>query len=87
MKISRAERFKKDFLDLPGTVRKKVSKQITLLLIDHTHPSLRIEGIKGRQGIYSVRIDRQYRMALTFQGEDTILLMRVLKHDDLYKSP
>ena len=87
MKIDRTERFKKDFFRLPDNVRKAASKQISMLLIDHKHPSLRLKSIKGWEGKYSVRVDRRYRIALSFMGEDTILLMRVLDHDELYKSP
>jgi hypothetical protein len=45
MQIACTEVFKKDFLKLPGQVRKAASKQIAQLLIDHTHPSLHLEGI------------------------------------------
>ena len=85
MKISRTDKFTKDFLKLPHNLRKTAAKQIAQLLIDHTHPSLHMESIKGKKGIFSVRVDKRYRMALSFQGDDTILLMRVLDHDDLYR--
>ena len=47
MKIARSEVFKKDYQRLPDQARKAAAKQITQLLLDHTHPSLRIEGIGG----------------------------------------
>lgn len=87
MKIDRTDAFKKDFFRLPDKVRKTAYKQITMLLIDHNHPSLRMKVIKGLKGVYSVRIDNRYRMSLRFAGEDTIILRRVLDHDELYKSP
>ena len=87
MKLACTEVFKKDFRKLPDKARKAAAKQITQLLIDHTHPSLRLEGIIGHRGLFSARVDRRYRMSLTFGSGDTILLRRVLDHDDLYRSP
>ena len=85
MKIECTEKFKKDFFKLPPNVRKAAAKQVTQLLIDHTHPSLHMENIKSRKNIYSVHIDKRYRIALSFMEDETILLMRALDHDDLYK--
>ncbi len=87
MKLARTEAFKKDFGKLPHQVRKAAAKQITQLLIDHTHPSLRLEGIAGHQGLLSARVDERYRMSLSFAEHDTMLLRRVLDHDDLYRTP
>lgn len=86
MKIERTEKFKKDYQKLPNTVRKAAAKQITQLLMDHTHPSLHLESIKWKKGIFSVRVDKRFRIALSFPKGDTILLMRVLDHDVLYRS-
>lgn len=87
MKIACTEVFKKDFQRLPDTARKAAAKQITQLLLDHTHPSLALEGIAGHKGLFSARVDRRYRFSLSFPGEDTLLLRRVLDHDDLYRTP
>ena len=87
MQLARTGVFKKDFLRLPGQVRKAAAKQIAQLLIDHTHPSLRLEAIRGHPGLFSARVDSRYRMSLSFIKEELILLRRVLDHDDLYRSP
>jgi len=87
MKIGRTEIFRKDYRALPATVRKTADKQIVQLLIDHTHPSLRLEGIAGRKGLFSVRINQRYRMSLAFGPGGVIRLRRILDHDDLYRSP
>lgn len=87
MRIACTGVFKKDFQKLPDKPCKAAPKQITQLLLDHTHPSLHLEGIVGRRGIFSARVDRRYRMSLTFEDDETILLRRVLDHDDLYRSP
>ncbi len=89
MQLARTDVFKKDFLRLPGQVRKAAAKQIAQLLIDHTHPSLHLEAIRGHAGLFSARVDKRYRISLSFIDEDdeVILLRRVLDHDDLYRSP
>lgn len=87
MKIACTETFKRDFERLPDAARKAAAKQIAQLLLDHNHPSLNLEGISGRKGLFSARVDRRYRMSLAFPGDDVLLLRRVLDHDDLYRSP
>lgn len=87
MKIGRTEAFKRDYRALPKAVQKVAAKQIVQLLIDHTHPSLRIEGITGHKGLFSARVDKRYRMSLSFEPGGTIMLRRVLDHDDLYRTP
>ncbi|MGR3318480.1 MAG: ParE family toxin-like protein [Candidatus Anammoxibacter sp.] len=87
MKIGRTEVLKKDYRKLPKQVQKSADKQIVQLLLDHSHPSLHLEGISGHRGLFSVRINQRYRMSLSFEKGDTIMLRRVLDHDDLYKNP
>ena len=87
MRIDRSESFKKDFFKLSKEIRRAAEKQIVQLLIDHSHPSLRLEAISGYKGVFSVRVNDRYRMSLSFQEDGTILLRRVLDHDDLYDGP
>ena len=87
MILNRTERFVRDYLSLPPDVRKGAAKQIAQLLLDHTHPSLRLEGIAGHPGLFSARVNDRYRMSLQFQGRDMVLLRRVLDHGELYRTP
>lgn len=87
MRIACTEVFKRDFQRLPDVARKAAAKQITQLLLDHSHPSLNLEGIVGHRGLFSARVDLRYRISLSFESDDTLLLRRVLDHDDLYRSP
>jgi mRNA-degrading endonuclease RelE of RelBE toxin-antitoxin system len=87
MKVDRSEAFKKDFQKLDKDVRRAAEKQIVQLLMDHAHPSLRLEGIRGRKGVFSVRVNDRYRMSLSFEEDGAILLRRILDHDDLYEAP
>ena len=87
MQIARTDIFKKDYQSLPHQIRKAADKQIVQILIDHTQPSLRLEGIAGHKGLFSVRVDQRYRMSLSFEEGGIIVLRRVLDHDDLYRTP
>lgn len=87
MKLARTDNFSQDFVSFPDDARKAAAKQIAQLLIDHTHPSLQIEGIAGMKGVFSIRVNIRYRISLSFENDDTIVLRRVLDHDDLYKNP
>lgn len=87
MRVACTESIKKDFRRLGSPIQKAASKQITQLLLDPMHPSLHLEGIQGHKGLFSVRVDGRYRMSLNFEADGTILLRRVLDHDDLYRSP
>jgi hypothetical protein len=50
------------------------------------HPSLRIKKIKGREGIWEIRVDYHHR--LTFEiADDTIFLRVVGNHDVVLKNP
>ena len=43
MKIARTETFVENYRKLPAHIRKKVDKQIRFLVIDMSHPSLRVK--------------------------------------------
>ena len=84
MKIVRVSHFKKDYKSLPQQIQKRVDKQLTLLLTNIRHPSLRVKKIHSYPGVWELRVSREYR--LTFQvEEDTFLLRRVGTHDVLGK--
>ncbi len=59
MKFGRTEVFKRDYRQLPKLIQKASDKQIVQLLLDHTHPSLNLEGITGYKGLFSVCINRR----------------------------
>jgi plasmid maintenance system killer protein len=86
MKISRTDAFKKDYQELSDNIKKSANKQIIQLLMDHNHPSLNLEKLHGLKNVYSIRVNIQYRISLSF-NEEEVILRRVLNHDDLYKNP
>ena len=82
MILERTERFKRDFQSLPDPIRRRTEKQLTLLLQNPRHPSLRIKKLEGTSDIWEGRITRKYRF--TFQMlEDRCILRRVGSHDIL----
>jgi len=87
MKFLPTEHFTKCYENLSPAIRAQVDKQLSLLLENPKHPSLRIKKIQGITGkIFEGRISRDYRF--TFQIEtDTYLLRRVGPHNQALKKP
>jgi hypothetical protein len=77
-------------------LRKKVAKALSLLEANPLHPGLHLERIVNDPFAWSVRVDGRYRLSLDPGGyhpagnpewSAAITLLRILDHDDLYKSP
>lgn len=79
-----------------SVVRKKIIKALALLESNPLHPGLGLERIINDPSAWSLRVDNRYR--LSFDPAEyhpagnpdwnaDIILLRVLDHDDLYKSP
>ena len=85
MKVARAPRFLSDYEQLDPQLKRRVDKQIVLLLKNPRHPSLRIHKMEGYPDIYEARVSKGYRF--TFQiKEDTCILRRVGTHE-IKKTP
>ncbi len=85
------ERFKNDPI-----LRKKIAKALSLLEKSPLHPGLHLERIVNDQTAWSARIDGRYRLSFdpgTYHPagnpdwQADLVLLRILDHDDLYKSP
>ncbi len=77
-------------------VRKKIAKILALLEANPLHPGLHIERIINDPSAWSARVDGRYRLSFDPGGYHPagnpdwaaqITLLRILDHDDLYKSP
>lgn len=77
-------------------MRKKIAKALSQLQANPLHPGLRLERIVNDPNAWSARIDSRYRLSfdptsyLSGGNPDwgsPLTLLRVLDHDDLYKSP
>ena len=75
---------------------KKIAKTINFLEENPRHPGLRIERIMNDPTAWSARVDKRYR--ISFEPEvflttglpdwtSRLKLLRILDHDDLYKTP
>ncbi|MHB9097048.1 MAG: hypothetical protein ACYC5X_04410 [Syntrophales bacterium] len=79
-----------------SAITKKLAKSLRLLEANPLHPGLHLERIVNDPSAWSVRIDQRYR--LSFDPESylpagnpdwsaSLLLLRILDHDDLYRHP
>jgi len=84
MKIQTTHPFDRDYARLPEEVKGRVDKQLTLLLTNPRHPSLRLKKIQGAEDVWEMRVTRGYRMTLQMAG-DTFILRRVGAHSVLKK--
>ncbi len=89
--ISDLEKFKHQ-----KALLKKIAKTINFLEENPYHPGLRIEHITNDPTAWSASVDKKYRisfepMAFLTNGSpdwtSQLKLLRILDHDDLYKTP
>ena len=83
MKIRRTESFLKDYRGLPAEVKSQVDKQLTFLLSNPSHPSLKLKKLRGTSK-FEIRISKGYRLTFRFINE-VLELRRVRTHDILKK--
>ncbi|MEK7473443.1 MAG: hypothetical protein AAB668_01805 [Patescibacteria group bacterium] len=86
LKVSVTEEFKQQYLKLPKTIRAKMKKQEMIFKENPFHPSLHTEKLipKDRQ-IWSIRVDRSYRVLFRFLTGDQVLFLMIGKHDWIYR--
>ncbi len=86
MNILVTEEFQEHFRELPAAVRKRAEKQERLFRANPFHPSLHTEKLrpKNRQ-LWSIRIDRKYRIIFRFKDASTVLFLTVGPHDWVYR--
>ena len=77
--------FKKDYGKLPLEIREKVDKQLTFLLSNRDHPSLKLHPLRGTKGIWEGYIDYHYRFTFEVNGEFYVL--RKVGTHDVIKNP
>ena len=93
-----SKKFVKDLkaFEKDATLRKKIAKTLSILKSNPSHPGLNLERIVNDKSAWSIRVDRNYRISIepinqnnknTINWNDGIFLLRILNHDDLYKSP
>ncbi len=86
MKLLATERFEKHFLSLPAHMQARAVKQQGLFAVDPLHPSLHTEKLRPfRKELWSIRVDRRYRIVFRYIDHNTALLLAVGPHDWIYK--
>lgn len=84
-RISNTQRFDEELNRLfkkDKRYMKKMEKTIKLLKADLGYPSLRFHKLEGRD-CYSISVDMKIRVIFGIR-DDTILLLRVGTHDEVY---
>lgn len=85
MKIAFTPPFRKDYQGLPVGIQEQIDAQITRLLENPRHPSLRCKKMEGRAAIWEARVTKGYR--LTFEIVDDVYLLRRVGTHDILKKP
>ena len=77
-------------------IRKKIIKALNFLEANPLHPGLGIERIVNDPTAWSIRVDKKYRISFepriyhksgSPDWSSSLFLLRILDHDDLYKTP
>jgi mRNA interferase RelE/StbE len=79
MKYERTPPFKREFKKFPVDVRRALKKQITFLLRDIRHPSLRAKKYGGVANVWQARVTDNVRFYFQITS-DTYLLLNIRKH-------
>lgn len=67
------KKFKKDYKSLPSDIQKLADKQLTHLLRNPRHPSLKIKKMQDSRDIWEGRVTYAYRFTFRWQGKICIL--------------
>ena len=86
MKIVLTAEFVQRYSDLPEKIQKKAEKQENNFRENPFHPSLHTEKLEPRRkDVWSIRVDRRYRILFRFVDGETALFLTVGPHDWIYK--
>lgn len=81
MKVVFTEKFIRTYHSLPKEIQKKFEKQLTYLLKNFRHPSLRCKKYDEKRGIWQARLDRYYRFYFLI-NENTFILLEIKPHPE-----
>ena len=86
MRIILTAEFVSRYDDLPEKIQIKAETQEKYFRENPFHPSLHTEKLEPhRKEVWSIRVDRRYRIAFRFIDGDTVLFLTVGPHDWVYK--
>jgi mRNA-degrading endonuclease RelE of RelBE toxin-antitoxin system len=88
-KIRASKQFTRDLEKLSPQVRKKVHKQLNLLLQDFRYPSLHTEKLQGAtfadEDVWSIRAGRNHRILFTIRKEENAYFLIAVGKHDIYR--
>ncbi len=86
MRVFLTDEFEKRRAELSAAVQKRAAKQKALLEVNPLHPSLHIEKLVPKhKELWSMRVDRSYRILFRFLKADAVVFLTVGPHDWVYK--
>jgi len=83
--VSRSEHFKKSYKKLPEEMRTLVEKALRLFLNNPQHPSLHNKKMEGTEGIWEIRVTRDYR--ITYEKIEGGVFLRKLGTHHILNRP
>lgn len=91
MIFRRTECFLKAFRSLPADTQRKILKALALFGQDQRHPSLQVNKLQGRDGVWEARLDQKCRFTIHYEkgasGESICVLRYVDNHDECLQNP
>ncbi len=85
MKFKITAPFEKDYSHLPEEIKTRFKKQLTILLQDPSHPSLRLKMMQGHKNRWEASITMAYRF--TFEISENYYILRRIGPHDILKKP
>ena len=86
MRVVTAAEFDKRYERLPVSIQKKAEKQEKIFRSNPFHPSLHTEKLEPKnKELWSIRVDKSYRIIFRFINGNTVLFLTVGPHDWIYK--
>jgi mRNA interferase RelE/StbE len=79
MQVFYTERFRRSYADAPARVKRQCDKQLTLLVQDLRHPSVRAKKYDDVHDIWQGRVNRAWRFYFKIQG-DRYFLLDIMPH-------
>ena len=87
LRITRTARFAKSARELEPAARKKLQKQLKVLVENPRHPYLQVKKIKGTRSIFEARVNDAFRFTFEFGEEREIILRAVGPHNSTLNKP
>jgi mRNA-degrading endonuclease RelE of RelBE toxin-antitoxin system len=88
-RLQLSREFVRNLQKLSPQVRKKVRKQLRLLLQDFRYPSLHTEKLQGAifadEDVWSIRVDRDHRILFIIRKEENAYYLITVGKHDIYR--